>query len=289
MPQIRAMSTRRHFLHACGLTLAGGVLASARALTVAEEPHRRLQRIGIQLYTVRDAMRRDPERTLARLAEFGYRAVEFAGYFERSPSQIRQVLRANRLTSPATHIAYPANDDAWRRTVDDAKARGHEWVVIAWLDAAQRAEASRWPVLAERFNQLGQIARDAGVRFAYHNHDFEFMPAGEHTGYDLLVSRTDPALVDFELDLYWATKAGQDPLALIARHRGRFPLVHVKDATAAPAREMVDVGKGTIDFAHIFAAANRSGMRHVFVEHDHPADSMASALASYRYLRALRY
>ena len=105
----------------------------------------------------------------------------------------------------------------------------------------------------------------------------------------LLLSKTDPKLVDFEMDIYWVVKGGGDPLALFKRYPHRFPLMHAKDATAAPARAMVDVGAGTIDFAKIFGRANLSGMKHVYAEHDSPADSMQSATRSYRHLAALKY
>jgi sugar phosphate isomerase/epimerase len=247
-----------------------------------------LQRIGIQLYTLRTLMDKDLEGTLAKVADIGYNEVEFAGYFGRTPKQIRALLLSNRLTSPSSHIPLPANNDAWSRALDDAREIGHEWAVIPWLDDTMR-KADDWPRHADRFNQLAAKARDAGMRFAYHNHDFEFMKIGDGTGLDVLLSKTDPALVDFEMDLYWVTKAGADPLDLISRYPKRFKLMHAKDATAAPERAMAPVGQGTIDFAKIFERERTSGMQHVYVEHDQPADPIQSATASYQYLAALKY
>ena len=162
------------------------------------------------------------------MAEIGYNEVEFAGYFGKTPEQIRTMLLVNRLSSPSSHIPLPANDDAWSRALADARTIGHEWAVIPWLDPPMRKE---WASFADRLNHLATMARAAGMRFAYHNHDFEFAKEGNGTVFDLLLKNTDPALVDFEMDIYWVTKAGADPLDLIARYPKRFPLMHAKDAS----------------------------------------------------------
>lgn len=272
----------------------GGVAVGALALNrvrslSAATAREELTAIGLQLYTLRSLMAKDPEGTLARVAQIGYREVEFAGYFGRTSAQIRSVLAANKLTSPSTHIPFPATDDAWSHTLDQAAEIGHQWVVIAYLDAAQRSKPDDWSRIADRYNQLGAKARERGLRFAYHNHDFEFVKVGDGTALDLLLSSTDPRFVDFEMDIYWVVKGGGDPIALIKKYPHRFPLMHAKDATAAPERTMTEVGGGTIDFKSIFRNAGLSGMQHVFVEHDQPADPLESARSSYRYLAALRY
>jgi sugar phosphate isomerase/epimerase len=285
------MPTRRDFLATLG-GAALGVTALSRVneLSATEASNAdKLERIGIQLYTLRSLVEKDFEGTLARVAEIGYKEVEFAGYFGRTPAQVREVLRKNGLTSPSSHIPVPADDSAWARNLEEVKAIGNEWVVIPWIDAAQRSKPDDWPRWAERFNSLAAKAKQAGLRFAYHNHDFEFMKVGDSSGLEVLLSRTDPKLVDFEMDLYWIVKGGGDPLDLFKRYPGRFPLLHVKDATAAPERTMTDVGSGTIDFAKIFAARRMSGMKHVYVEHYNPTDPMESARKSYRYLAALRW
>jgi sugar phosphate isomerase/epimerase len=148
--------------------------------------------------------------------------------------------------------------------------------------------AERLGELADRFNRWGARCREAGIRFGYHNHDFELKPNGDMgRGLDIMLKNTDPDLVDFEMDIFWVVKAGGDPLDYLARYPRRFPLVHVKDATAAPALAMTDVGKGTIDFGTVF---KRNGsLKHAFVEHDEPTDPLASATNSYRHLAALQY
>ena len=272
-----------------GMAVGTMALGRVRSLAAAEIGAQ-LDAIGIQLYTLRSLMTKDPEGTLARVAAIGYREVEFAGYFGRTPSQIRSVLTANHLTSPSTHIPLPASDDAWSLALDQSAQIGHAWVVIPWLDESQRPTGDGWSRLAERLNHFGAKAKEKGLRLAYHNHDFEFARVGGGTALDVLLARTDAALVDFEMDLYWVVKGGGDPLDLFKRHPHRFPLMHAKDATAAPARDMVDVGTGTIDFKKIFQNADMSGMRHVYVEHDSPpGDPLESARISYRNLAALRY
>jgi sugar phosphate isomerase/epimerase len=281
------MQTRRDFLSTIGTAFGA---ATASRLGLAASPSAgRLDRIGLQLYTLRALMARDVEGTLAKVAEIGYREVEFAGYFGRTPAQLRAALSANGLAAPSTHVALPASDAEWTRTLDDARAMGHEWVVIAWIDAPLRRSVADWERLAERFNKLGAAARKHDLRLAYHNHDFELARLGTTIPYDLLLRGTDRKKVDFEMDVYWVVKAGGDPLAYFAAHPGRFPLLHLKDATDAPAREMVDVGKGTIDFATLLRERKLAGTSHAFVEHDSPRDALGSARASYRYLSTLQF
>jgi sugar phosphate isomerase/epimerase len=143
--------------------------------------------------------------------------------------------------------------------------------------------------IAERFNRAGETASKAGIRFGYHNHDFEFAPIDGKLPYDVLLESTEPNQVCFEMDLYWIVKGGQDPLKYIARWPGRIELVHVKDAAAPPAREMRDVGAGTIDWRRIFARGKQAGIKHCFVEHDDARDPFASIAASFAYLKALRF
>jgi len=282
--QIRGMTTRRQFLATAGAGL--GVLACRNPLLAQLAPSEKLSRIGIQLYTVRSLMSKDFEGTLAELARIGYSEVEFAGYFNRTPAQVRAVLAANKLTAPSTHVGFPPSEASWKQTLEQSKEIGHEWVTIPSLDAAMRKTADDWKRTAERFNQIGAVAQQSGLRVAFHNHDTELAPVGGTNGLELLLNGTDPKLVDFEMDIYWVVKGGGDPLDLLVRHPGRFVLFHAKDSTAAPEKKMVDVGAGTIDFAKIFA---RAKPKHVFVEHDQPADALDSARASYRALSRLSF
>jgi sugar phosphate isomerase/epimerase len=245
----------------------------------------RIRPIGLQLYTVRQAMERDFEGTLARVARVGYTEVEFHDYFGHTPQQVRALLRAHHLRSPAVHVPIEALSRDFAATIDAAHVIGHEYVVVAWTPQELRRTLDGWRRIAELYNRAGAQARAAGMGFAYHNHSYEFMPMEGRLPYDLLLEATDPALVKLEMDLYWITAGGQDPLVYFAKYPGRIPLVHVKDMTAD--HHMVDVGAGSIDWRAIFAHREQAGIRHYFVEHDEPADPFASIANSYRYLSRL--
>jgi sugar phosphate isomerase/epimerase len=280
------MTCRREFLKtlgAAGLAGAGLGVAGCKAVSAA----RRLDRIGMQLYTVRSSMQDSVERTLERVAQIGYREVEFAGYFGRSPQQIRRVLDDTGLSAPATHMPIEPLENEWEAAVDLAATIGHQYLVVAWIEPANRTGLDDYRRMADRFNRVGERAKAAGLTFGYHNHDFEFEPLDGRIPWDVLMEDTDPALVKLELDLYWITKAGGDPMAQFREHPGRFPLVHVKDMGANGS--MVDVGAGTIDFAALFAHSEQAGIRHYVVEHDNPADAFESLAASYRHLRTLEF
>lgn len=284
---------RREFLALTGAALASGLLP--RGLTgtswVAGRGSwgavDRISKIGLQLYTVRDLMKGDFDGTIAQVARIGYREVEFAGYFGRTAPQVRRVLDANGLVSPSTHVAIEDLEKDPNAIFDFARTVGHEWVVVAWLDEDRRNTVAGLERVADEFNEIGRKAKAAGLRFAYHNHNPEFTPVEGRLPYDIFLGRTDPALVQFEMDLYWIVNGGGDPLRYFARYPGRFPMVHVKDMTKD--RKMVDVGRGSIDWKAIFAHAKEAGIEHWFVEHDDPPSPMADIRVSYEYLRALRF
>ena len=283
---------RREFV---GVLAAGAVGAITRPSSLVPRPPTRLGPIGLQLYTVRDLLKQDFEGTLDRVAGIGYKEVEFAGYFDHAPEQVRAALDRNGLTAPGAHVAFEAIERAWDATLHIASLIGHRFVVCAWIDEERRRTVDDWSRIGDRLNQAGAAARDAGLQLAYHNHSYEFVPLEGRLPYDLLLEHTDPVLVRLELDLFWITFGGGDPLAYFSRYPGRFPLVHVKDMTAkptpdvAPERVMTDVGRGSIDWKRIFARARDAGIEHYFVEHDQPADPLASIRASYDYLRALEF
>lgn len=284
---------RRSFLALLGAAAAGcaaGQPETAADLVAGAVPMKPApRRIGVQLYTVRDLAARDLAGTLARIAEIGYRDVEFAGYHGKSPTEIRELLARYNLGAPSSHIPIATLRGDWKKALDEAKAIGHEFVTIPWLGDADRGSVDAWKRVAELFNRGGADAKAAGLRFAYHNHDFELRRIGDVVPLDLLLAETDPALVSFQMDIYWVVKAGQDPAAYFTRHPGRFSMVHAKDSAGAPDHRMVDVGAGTIDFATLLPRAVAAGVKHVFVEHDQPADPMGSIAASYRHLAQLSF
>lgn len=249
----------------------------------------KLGRIGVQLYTLRDAMARDFDGTLARVAQIGFKEVEFAGYFNRTAPQVKATLDRLGLAAPSSHVAIELLTRNWQQVLDDARLMGHRYLCVAWVPEELRTTLDGWKRVADTFNRAATEAESHGIRFAYHNHAYEFAPLEGRIPFDVLLEATDPSHVWIEMDLYWVTKGGADPLAYFDRWPGRFPLVHVKDSAGPPAHRMVDVGQGTIDWKRIFARRARAGIRHYFVEHDEPADPFTSIRTSYEYLRRLEF
>ncbi|HEY4734259.1 MAG TPA: sugar phosphate isomerase/epimerase, partial [Gemmatimonadaceae bacterium] len=275
--------SRRQFLASLGATALGlaGLNATAACASTSSAAGgmaggRKLNKIGLQLYTVRDQMQADMPGTLAKVAAAGYKEVEFAGYFGRTPAQVRDLLAQNGLTSPSSHLGIDLMEKDAAATFATAKAIGNEWAVVPWLPEERRKTADDWRKLAGMLNTFGAQAKSAGLRLAYHNHNFELANVEGMRPLDLLLSSTDPSLVDFEMDLYWVVFGGGQPLDFFNRYPGRFPMVHVKDSAGPPDNKMVDVGKGTINFPAIFAESAKAGIKHYFVEHDQPADPIAT-------------
>jgi sugar phosphate isomerase/epimerase len=282
------MQTRRNFLATLGVA-AFGIAGRDAVASELFASGKKIKKVGIQLYTLRDLMNADVPGTLAKVAAAGYKEVEFAGYFGHTPRQIRDLLKRNGLSSPSSHLSFDSLENGWQKQLDDAKVAGHKWVTIAWLPEEKRKTLDDWKRHAALFNRAAAQAKKSDLRFAYHNHDFEIRPMDGTRPLDLLLSSTDPKLVDFELDLYWAVFGGGDPVDFFKRYPKRFPMVHVKDSSGPPDNKIVDVGQGKIDFRSIFAQSEKAGIKHYFVENDQPADPMVTLRTSYNYLHALNF
>ncbi len=282
---------RRTFIKASAGATLGGLSMAAFGCTgdqPAKAATRKLDHIGLQLYTVRDLMAADFEGTLEQVAAAGYDQVEFAGYFDHSAEDVKALLSRLGLAAPSAHVSLDTlKGDALNVAIEQAVTIGHKYLVMAWLPEDQRGSPNLYKQHAALFNRAGEACKKAGIQFAYHNHDFEFVSTEGQLPYDVLLSSTNPDLVAMELDLYWITKGGQDPLAYFKRYPGRFPLCHVKDMDDAG--EITDVGRGHIDFAKIFAQAEKAGLKYYFVENDNPTDAIASIRTSETYLKALRF
>jgi sugar phosphate isomerase/epimerase len=247
---------------------------------------RKLGKIGIQLYTVRALMTKEPEPTLQALAAIGYQEVEMAGLYGLSAAEMRQMLDRHHLAAPSGHVNLNDLRRDWPGALANAATLGHQYIVCASIDEHER-QLSDYHRIAKELTRFGEDARRHGLQFAYHNHAYEFTPTGGEIPYDILIRESDPHLVQMQVDLFWMTKGGGDPLHYFAAYPGRFPMVHVKDMTRDG--KMVDVGKGAIDFRAIFARSDEAGIRHYFVEHDEPPDPVADARVCYDYLRALEF
>jgi sugar phosphate isomerase/epimerase len=249
---------------------------------------RKLDRIGLQLYTVRTKLREDFEGTLARVAAIGYSEVEFAGYFNREPAEIKVILARYGLSAPAAHLK-STTASGFEQALEAAAIVGHQYIIRAYIAADERRTPSDYKRIAAELNRAGETAKKSGLQFAYHNHDFEFATLEGQIPYDVLLAETDPALVQLELDLYWIAKGNQDPVKYFDRYPRRFVSLHVKDMDATPQRGQTEVGHGILDFKRIFAQAGRAGVKHFFVEHDQPAEPFDSIQSSYDYLKRLEF
>jgi sugar phosphate isomerase/epimerase len=277
-------SSRREFLATIG-GAAFGIACGRTAGSRANAPVRRLDRLGVQLYTLRDLAAKDLAGTLAQVAQIGYKEVEFAGYHGKSAREVRAMLDANGLTAPSAHIGLEIIEKNAAQVFDDARVVGHEYITVPFLMPDQRRTLDDFRRISTRLNQAGRAASEAGLKVAYHNHDFELKAIDGMMPLEVMMAGTDPTLVGFEMDVYWVTNAGSSPIDWLDRHADRISMLHLKDSGGPPDHQIREVGSGTIDFAGVLARARN--VRHFFVEHDRPSDAIASIRASYQYLAAL--
>ena len=277
---------------------AASLLADKFSWAAAEH---RIEKVGLQLYTVRDLMKDDFDGTIAKVAAIGYKEVEFAGYFGRTAQQVRAACDKNGLAPVSTHIQYEELDDKFPSVIETSKAIGLKYIVCPFIKEELRKSPDIWKQASDKFNRCGEQTKKAGIQFAYHNHWFEFLPVDGKLPYDELLKLCDPNLVKMEMDLCWITAAGGDPLKYFNEYPGRFPLVHVKDlhsipkVTAGGAQnygdtvDLTEVGSGLIDWKRIFAQSDKAGIKHYIVEHDKPEVPFDSITKSYEYLNKVRW
>ena len=289
---------RRTFLEAATAVTAATLLTSRAGWAAAEH---RAEHIGVQLYTVRDAMKEDFDGTLAKVAAAGYKEVEFAGYFGRTGQQVRASLDKAGLTAPSTHVQYDELDDKFPSVIETSKTIGMNYVVCPWIPEELRKSPDIWKQAAAKFNHCGEQCNKAGLQFAYHNHWFEFLPVEGKLPYDALLKECDANLVKMEMDLCWITAAGADPVKYFNLYPGRFPLVHVKDLKKRPTItpggpqnfgdtvDLTEVGSGLINWKSLFARSGKAGIKVYIVEHDHPKAPFESIKTSYDYMSKLRW
>jgi sugar phosphate isomerase/epimerase len=252
--------------------------------------------IGLILGLVRDDCERDPEGTLRKVAQIGYKEVElYAPFFNRKPSEIRRILKENGLTAPSAHWVVAKTPSEWQKQAEDAKKMGLKHI-LGTFPLSKPATLEDYKRGAELLNKQGEQCRTAGIQLTYHNHHFEFKTFDGVVAYDELLRRTDPKLVKMEMDCFWVTFAGRDPVEYFNKYPGRFALLHIKDLKPGhtPSTDKVEgqpfteVGRGVIDWKRIFAAAPKGGLKHYFVEQDVcDRPPLESIKISYDYLKAL--
>lgn len=291
---------RRGFLGRLAMAVAAAQLgcstgvstAAGSAATPAVAGGRRLQRVGVQLYSLRDDARRDLERTLADIAAIGYRDVEMLGSmdnFGMPPARIREVLDRNGLRAPSTHVSGNALDDM-ERQLDIAGTLGHQYLIVASLPIRGERTVDDYRRWAEKFNTAGQRALRNGVHVGFHNHANDHAPIGGVVPYDVLIEATDPAIVRHQLDTGNAAMAGRDPLEYMRKYGSRYWSFHIKDVPRLGPTSDTELGKGIIDFRALMRSIERIDEKHLFVEQEtYPGAPLDSVRRDYQYLSTLEF
>ena len=316
--------TRRRFLGQAGSLAAATAFGASISRSALADPLG--LPIGIQLYVVGADLNKDAEGTIKQLAAMGYKEVETAGFGSaKTAAALRKILDDNGLKCPSAHL--PLRLDNLQASFDDAHALGCTYATSSvpetwiWSSAppppnmtpdqqhalaAQRRAQMQTPVTADQFkmvaedmNKVGEAAKKAGLRFAAHNHTFEFAPVDGKPGYDYLLSHTEKGLVYFEIDCGWMTVAGYKPGDFVARYPGRVTMLHIKDflpypkgasAAGPDVPKGAEIGAGVVDYKEIFASVRGKGIEHIFVEQEGPYSRMPAleaAAVDYKYLHSL--
>jgi len=264
------MITRRNFIINTSLAAATVLALPSLAFTMDKKE------IGLQLYTLRDELPKDVKSTLEKVAKAGYKTVETYGFSIKdqfwglSPIEVKKILDANNLKAPSGHynlgsFLYDGNLEEVKAAIEAAQILKNEYLTVPWVDEPFRNDFHK---IAVRLNEAGEMCAAAGLKLAYHNHDFEFQKHNGIKGYEILLKETDRNLVSFELDLYWVVRSGNDPIKLFRENPGRFKLWHVKDMDKVNPALNTEIGSGSVDFKTIFKEVKQSGMKHFFVEQE---------------------
>lgn len=295
------MYNRRKFIQLGGGLAAGVALASLGCHTAAKtsgttgngarvDP---TKLFGIQLYTLRDDMPKDPKGVLKQLSDFGYRQIEsYEGaqgmFWGMSNTAFKSYLDSLSLTIVSSHCDYKKDME---RKAAEAAAIGMSYLICPWLGPQKSLDDFK--KAADDFNKTGEICRKNGIRFAYHNHDYSFTKQEGEFPQDVMMTRTDAGLVDYEMDIYWVVTAGESPEAWIKKYPNRFRLCHIKDRSkTAPATEKgasVNLGEGSIDFGSIIKTSRQNGMEYLIVEQEkyEGTTPLKSSEANAKYMRKI--
>jgi len=282
------MITRRDLLQ---LSAAGLATLALRKFSFAAEERIPL---GVQLYTVRDEAEKNLSQVLAQISKIGYQEVElYWNVYSHPAAELRRMVADNGLRAPSGHFNY----DGLAGKLDYAKELGVQYLICPMLPKDMWNSADGFRKAADQFNRWGEQVHGMGMQFGFHNHNYEFQKFGNLTGYDILTQNTDAKLVCLEMDCYWITQAGQDPIAMLKKFGDRIQLLHLKDRKPGfpasqqlgPAAEHItEVGSGTIDWKTLLTLAQQQGVKGYFVERDSGSTpAMESIAISYQYLNKL--
>lgn len=248
---------------------------------------------GIQLYTLRDVLPENPEAVLRQLAAFGYNQIEsYEGpsgiFWGMGNTGFKQLMDELNMEMISSHVNNFDDFESFARKADEAAEIGVKYLICPY---ARQESLDDYRALADRFTQAGEIAQQAGIRFAYHNHDYSFQQIDGMYPQDLLMQNTDPAIVDYELDIYWVAVADEDPAAWLRKYPNRFVLSHVKDLKRNGKPQTTTLGQGEIDWAPLLAEAKSQGMKYFIVEQEQYEGTtpMDAARDGAKYMQQLKY
>jgi sugar phosphate isomerase/epimerase len=283
---------RREFLTALGIAAVGPQLACATAGSSASMGTRRVKKVGIQLYTLRDDARRDLEGTLVNIAQAGYKEVELLSSmnnFGMAPDRLRAILDRNGLVAPSTHVDTGIFNDL-DRAIDTGKILGHQYLIVASLPDAERLGLDDYRRWADRFNEAGARALRSNIRVGFHDEPFDFRSINGTTPYDAFVGRADPSVVALQFDTGNAAMGGAEPLEYMKRYGNRYSLFHIKDAPRLGADHDAELGKGIIDFRRLLGMIDRIDEKHLYVEQEsYPGAPLDSVRRDYAYISQLQF
>lgn len=281
---------RREFIQSSALAAAGLLALPSLAKAAAKGK----SEVGLQIYTLRDTIFKDPKGVLKQVADFGYKKLETFAYKDGSIfgmpfADFGKYMKDLGMKVTSGHYGIDqAKSDSWEKAVTDAKSIGQDYLVVPYLVESERKTIDDYKRVCAILNKAGEVAKKNGMKFGYHNHAFEFETLEGQIPYDLMLKELDPKLVDMEMDIFWVVNAGKDPLAYFEKHPGRFTQWHVKDMDKADKMRNANVGSGTIDWKKIFANAKKSGMKHFYVEQEtYPGAPIESVGASIKYLNTI--
>lgn len=277
---------RLDFVRALGASTIGGSIFSRLPASRA-----RLNRVGLELYSVRDAMKRDPEDTMAQVRAMGYDDVELLWSFNnfgRTTAQVRAALTKTGLRAPSAHIAPEILLKDWDKSIEAAKELGHSYLIVPSLPAETNKSLDAWRLWADRFNTAGAAARKGGIWLAFHNEPTHMKAIDHIVPYDLFVQRTDPSVVRLQLDVGNMLMGGGDPKKYLKRYGNRYWSFHLKDVLPDRTRD-TELGAGSFNFKSFLASVHKLEQKPCFVEQEGPSDPLASAAKNYRWLKSLEF
>ncbi len=280
---------RREFVQNASLAAAGML-----SMPLFLESCREKNELGLQLYTLRDIMDKDPKGVLEKISVFGYTKLETNGYangkiYGMDFQEFVEFAKGLGMKVTSGHYGLDKiKGDTWQKAVDDAKEAGQDFMVMPYIEEIDRISLDNYKKICDDLNRAGEVCNESGVRFGYHNHAFEFDEMDGEVVYDVMLKELDPTYVGMEMDIFWVVNAGQDPLQYFAKYPGRFEQWHIKDMDKNDRNRNADVGTGSIDFKPIFAQAKLAGMKEWYVEQEtYPGDPIDSAAACARFMKTI--